>query len=323
MNSGIYTITNIVNGKRYIGSSKDMTYRWSQNHRPQLRAGNHHNRHLQAAWNKYGEDAFKFQKVEECKESLLLEREGYWIENYRSWEREYGYNLIRIVDGKQIVSEETRKIMSTKNVAKFAENYWQTGINAKILQLYKNGKSKNAIAIELGVTRSLIYSCLEQNGLHKNTGAGADVKLTPDVKAQILQLREEGKTAEEIIEISGVSRTQLYRTKTLKDGKYGGKIKREKYRTITPEVIEKARYLRSTTNMTWQKIADECGVSREWLSTAGVSKGFDPRRGSMDEKKYQKALQFRKQGFSWEKCAKKVGVSAPTLRKYRNKNLIK
>jgi group I intron endonuclease len=273
--SGIYVIINKLNGKRYIGSSKSIHYRWNQSHRPQLRDGNHCNRHLQSAWNKYGENQFEFQVLEECSKDFLLEREGHWIEHHRSWEREYGYNLVRIVDGKQVLSEES---IQKRKESQAVKNYWQSGINAEILELYKNGKSKNAIAVELGVTRSAVYSCLEQNGLHENTGAGSKIKLTDDVKEQIKQLRDQDKTTEEIIEITGVSKTQLYRTKNFNDGKYGGKVNRSTYRTITPEVIEKAQNLRRTTKMTWKEIAKECGVSREWLSTSGACKGFEPRR---------------------------------------------
>jgi len=277
--SGIYVIINKLNDKKYVGSSKSAYYRWSEAHLPTLRKGNHHNRHLQSAWNKYGEDQFEFQVLEECVEEQLLEREGYWIEHHRSWEREYGYNLVRIVDCKQIFAEESLKIAGIKiSEAHKNKNYWQSGINAEILELYKNGKSKNAIAVKLGVTRSAVYSCLEQNGLHENTGAGSKIKLTDDVKEQIKQLRDQGKTTEEIIEITGVSKTQLYRTKSFNDGKYGGKVNRSTYRTITPEVIEKAQNLRRTTLMTWKEIAQECGVSREWLSTSGACKGFKPRR---------------------------------------------
>lgn len=60
----IYKITNVVNGKFYVGSTMDTRERF-RTHRNKLRANKHHCHHLQAAWNKYGEDCFKFAVVEE------------------------------------------------------------------------------------------------------------------------------------------------------------------------------------------------------------------------------------------------------------------
>lgn len=58
--SGIYEIVNTVNGKRYIGSSKNIKFRWCI-HKTELRQSAHHCAHLQAAWNRYGEEAFQFR----------------------------------------------------------------------------------------------------------------------------------------------------------------------------------------------------------------------------------------------------------------------
>ena len=52
--SGVYKITNMVNGLFYISSSKDIHTRWKQ-HKKNLRNGDHNNTHLQNAWNLYGE----------------------------------------------------------------------------------------------------------------------------------------------------------------------------------------------------------------------------------------------------------------------------
>ncbi len=57
--SGIYSITNTVNGKQYIGSAVDTERRWRQ-HKSELCLGKHKNRKLQNAWNKYGREAFVF-----------------------------------------------------------------------------------------------------------------------------------------------------------------------------------------------------------------------------------------------------------------------
>ena len=78
--SGIYKITNITNGKYYIGSSKCLQGlgkgRW-QRHRSLLNNNKHFNQHLQNSWNKYGESNFQFSIIEET--SDLIGREQYHL----------------------------------------------------------------------------------------------------------------------------------------------------------------------------------------------------------------------------------------------------
>ena len=80
--SGIYCIMNIQNGKRYVGSSKNIYSRW-QKHRTLLRKGTHWDNHLQNAWNKYGESSFKFIVLSKCPENELLIKEQEYIDNLK------------------------------------------------------------------------------------------------------------------------------------------------------------------------------------------------------------------------------------------------
>lgn len=79
MKSGIYKIQCRANGRIYIGSAKNLSTRKYQ-HLYALRLGTHYNRHLQNAWNKYGEDEFDFSILEFCDIELLIEREQYYID---------------------------------------------------------------------------------------------------------------------------------------------------------------------------------------------------------------------------------------------------
>jgi len=78
MNSGIYIITNKTNGHRYVGSSVDLKNRFRR-HRQALRNETHYNAHLQRAWNKYGEEAFLFEILEEWESEFLISMEQWWM----------------------------------------------------------------------------------------------------------------------------------------------------------------------------------------------------------------------------------------------------
>jgi len=61
----IYVIENKSNGKFYAGSTNNFNRRWPE-HKKKLRKNKHPTPHLQASWNKYGEESFSFKVVCEC-----------------------------------------------------------------------------------------------------------------------------------------------------------------------------------------------------------------------------------------------------------------
>tara|TARA_R110000868_G_C10688432_1_gene748089 strand:- start:38 stop:742 length:705 start_codon:yes stop_codon:yes gene_type:complete len=93
MGSGIYKIINVVNNKFYVGSSVDLRKRKSK-HFSELRHNKHNNKHLQRAWNKYGEDSFIFVIVEELtRDDDLLSAENIWLKPHVG--NIYCYNIGR------------------------------------------------------------------------------------------------------------------------------------------------------------------------------------------------------------------------------------
>jgi group I intron endonuclease len=87
--SGIYCIANKVSGKCYVGQAASIGDRWLT-HRSHLENRRHHSRHLQAAWNKYGADAFTFSVLEyvPLDREQLAAREQFWFDELRP-----AYNL--------------------------------------------------------------------------------------------------------------------------------------------------------------------------------------------------------------------------------------
>lgn len=90
---GIYKITNKVNGKVYIGQSRDLKQRWAyhkyQGQKKTLRKKSA----LYAAMKSYGVENFDFGVLEECQEKDLNDREMYYIKLFDSFQK--GYNLTR------------------------------------------------------------------------------------------------------------------------------------------------------------------------------------------------------------------------------------
>lgn len=113
MRSGVYTITNTVDGKIYVGYSKNMVRRFS-GHRSYLNNNKHPNVHLQYAFNKYGADCFRFEVLDYCEEEYMPSFENYWVNMLLTNDSQYGYNIMPTSPNSYptIHSEETRRKMS-------------------------------------------------------------------------------------------------------------------------------------------------------------------------------------------------------------------
>ena len=119
--SGIYGILNIENGKVYIGQSNNIKGRWSC-HKSELRGGYHINKHLQSAWNKYGEGKFKFIVITEAPPTDLNDLECYWIKSCCSGRRRFGYNKNMGGQGVSLTEERKETI-----VYKTGKDHWHWG----------------------------------------------------------------------------------------------------------------------------------------------------------------------------------------------------
>jgi group I intron endonuclease len=118
MSCGIYQIVNTINGKKYVGSSQNIQKRWRSEHRYFLRKNKHCNRHLQAAWNKYGGSVFDLQVLEYCQVEDLFIIEQYYLDWLTPF-GDQGYNLSKFAEptpkGWKHSDESKKKMRGPKN----------------------------------------------------------------------------------------------------------------------------------------------------------------------------------------------------------------
>lgn len=121
--SGIYKITCTTTKKIYIGSAINLyarkVWHWSA-----LRHNRHGNTKLQRAWNKYEEASFVFEVLELVLAPFLLEREQYYFQKLRPFDRGKGYNILAVAGSAYGYkhSDDARKKMSEAGKRRVAEN---------------------------------------------------------------------------------------------------------------------------------------------------------------------------------------------------------
>lgn len=113
---GIYSIECTINKSVYVGQSRNISNRF-KDHKATLKK-KHTNSNLQADFDKYGLEAFKFNILHHCDEHELLEYETYFIRDYQR----LGYSVYNIVldtVNESIVNCPTYYIEPIRRVIKY------------------------------------------------------------------------------------------------------------------------------------------------------------------------------------------------------------
>lgn len=135
----IYKITNLINGKEYIGKTELTIKERFRCHIKDSQTKKCEKRPLYSAFNKYGIENFKIELIEECPVEKLSEREQYWISFYDTYHN--GYNATLGGDGKAYIDYDN------------------------VLKLYNSGLTLTEIANKINHDSEWISKILQSKGI--------------------------------------------------------------------------------------------------------------------------------------------------------------
>lgn len=174
----IYIIINKINNKIYIGSTVNASLRKSD-HFNKLKRNIHPNRHLQNAYNKYGESVFGMYLLETINDrNKLISKEQHWLDKLKPFDKNIGYNIANIA-GTTLGTKHSEESKNKRRINSLGENnpfygkkHSQISIkrmsDSKVKPIYQfslNGKfikewnSVSDIGKVEGYSRNAIYQC--------------------------------------------------------------------------------------------------------------------------------------------------------------------
>ena len=124
----IYVIKNNINDKIYVGKTiTTLSNRWLHHKDDYLK----YDWHLYRAMRKYGIEHFWIEQIEECQNSIVDEREKYWINKLDSYHN--GYNMTIGGEGRIALNREEiinlwNQGYSTLQIANIIGNKWSSSI---------------------------------------------------------------------------------------------------------------------------------------------------------------------------------------------------
>ena len=160
--TGIYCIRNTENNKVYIGKALNIYLR-AKSHITNLnrKVKKQENDYFINAWHKYGADKFEYFVLEytEKDDTILSDRELFWMKEYDSTNPLKGYNLRMDSGTRMIVHESTRKKYSDNMKARSSDPEYRKKIGKMFSDFWKNNpeiKKQMSINVAIATTKYFI-----------------------------------------------------------------------------------------------------------------------------------------------------------------------
>lgn len=185
----IYKITNLINGKSYIGKTSFSIEKRFKEHQNDAFRDRNEKRPLYNAMRKYGIDNFIVEQIEECSDALSCEREKYWINYYDTYSN--GYNATKGGDGKAYLDYDL------------------------ICDKYKELQNCSKVANELHICDETVSRVVQSQGIKLKSSIEISKELTSkrvamlDVKGEIEQIFPSVNEAARFLIDTGIANAKL------------------------------------------------------------------------------------------------------------------
>lgn len=184
----IYKVTNLINGKVYIGQTiQTVQNRWYRHCGKSGISQAELNTHFKRAILKYGKENFKIETIEDCDSSLLNKREKYYISYFDSYNN--GYN-------STLGGNDGYKPYKTNDE-----------INQQIAQLYEEGFSLREIGREYNLDKTTVKGILTR--LNITLRKVRTYKFIDEVRNNMINDIKDGLTRKEVMQKYKVSKSYL------------------------------------------------------------------------------------------------------------------
>lgn len=248
LKGGVYKITNKLNGRIYIGSAKEFKNRWKE-HARSLEKGKHHNRFLQADYNKCGPEVFSFsilEIIEGDKVARTTAEQKYVNETYDHGDQCYNLHkdTISYQGERKACLEETKKKIGDANRGRV---YSPEALeNIRAASRNRIGKSNEKVSGEEWRERSPeVYErmvelgkLMAQKNLEKVKAKLTGIPLSDEHRKKLSEAHKGHKPSEETRKkMSEAQRKRKLSEETKKKISEGHKRRREKKMLTCPHSI--------------------------------------------------------------------------------------
>ena len=278
----VYLITNKINGCIYVGKTVDtIQSRW----RDHVSSANTNadNFYIHKAIKKYGEENFQIEQLEECENSILSDREMYWIKEKQSFYRDNnkGYNLTR--GGEGVMKYTDEEILEL----------WDKGLNLhQVSEIL--GANVNTICQRLRALRP--GEALERRAKRRNKKV-----LQYDFYGNFIKGWNSAAEAEKGLGLAGGCVSRVCNKERHFGGNYLWKYKDDEETTVLDLMIH---YAKSTNYVETDLVDDEGNIIKTYKNPKTAEQDLGIARGRVSEACWHKK-NIRGYKFEWHYPIKK------------------